>query len=197
MPIAYAQLEVQGDYIIAGKDGSGDDIYNESGKNITQRKYDDIKGTFNDGLLLVGKRHTSQEGYINTKYYYIDTQCQVKIDVAAKGYKDPEAFSAGLAIVKNNEGDYGYINTKGALAIPFQYQYAWYFYPTSRLARVKLKDNTYALIDKNGNIVKKLPGSFVKSKSSSADRASRILMQDERSFNEYGEELEYNSNDYW
>jgi len=102
-----------------------------------------------------------------------------------------------MASVKNDEGNYGYINTKGTLVIPFQYQYAWYFYPTSKLARVKLKDNTYALIDKSGNIVKKLPGSFVESKLRDADRASRILMEDRRSFNEYGEELEYNSNDYW
>lgn len=196
MPVAYSRLNIEGDYIIAGENDNID-VYNASGKNITQGKYDNIKGGFNDGLLLVGKRHTSKEGNTNTKYYYIDTQCQVKIDLAAKGYKDPEAFSAGMALVKNDEGNYGYMNTKGALIIPFQYQYAWYFYPTSKLARVKLKDNTYALIDKSGTIVKKLPGSFVQSKLRDADRASRILMEDKRSFNEYGEELEYNSNDYW
>ncbi len=196
MPVAYSRLNIEGDYIIAGENDKSD-VYNARGKNITQGKYDNIKGGFNDGLLLVGKRHTSKEGNTNTQYYYIDTLCQVKIDLAAKGYKDPEAFSAGMASVKNDEGNYGYINTKGTLVIPFQYQYAWYFYPTSKLARVKLKDNTYALIDKSGNIVKKLPGSFVESKLRDADRASRILMEDRRSFNEYGEELEYNSNDYW
>lgn len=197
MPIAYTQLDIEGDYIIADKDGSGDDIYDANGKNITQGKYDDIKGTFTDGLLLVGKRHTSKEGYINTKYYYIDTQCQVKIDLAAKGYEDQQPFSSGLAVVKNEAGYHGYIDTKGTLVIPCQYQYAWYFYPTSKLARVKLKDDSYVLIDKTGKVVKKLPGSFIESKFKAADRASRILMEDKRSFNEYGEELEYNSNDYW
>lgn len=198
MPVAYSKLDVEGDYIIASSNESnGEDVYNASGKNITQGKYDDIEGTFSDGLLLVGKRATSKEGYTNTKYYYIDTLCQVKIDLAAKGYKDAEEFSAGMAAVKNNDGDYGYINTKGALVIPFQYQYAWYFYPTSKLARVKLKDNSYVLIDKSGNVVKKLPGSYIEGKLKSADRASRILMENKRSFNEYGEELEYNSNDYW
>lgn len=198
MPVAYSKLDMAGDYIIAGGSESGsEDVYDAGGKNITRGKYDDIEGTFSDGLLLVGKRHTSKEGHITTKYYFIDTLCQVKIDLAAKGYKDAEAFSAGMAAVKNNEGDYGYINTKGALVIPFQYQYAWYFYPTSKLARVKLKDGSYALIDKSGNLVKKLPGAYIEGKFKSADRASRILMENKRSFNEYGEELEYNSNDYW
>ncbi|GEM_PF-844819 len=197
MPVAYSRLDIEGDFIIAGKGDANSDVYNAWGKNITQGKYDDIDGTFMDGLLLVGKRHTSKEGYINTKYYYIDTLCQIKIDLAAKGYRDGEEFSAGLAAVKNDEGVYGYIDTKGALVIPFQYQYAWYFYPTSKLARVKLKDDSYVLIDKTGKVVKKLPGSFIESKLKAADRASRILMEDKRSFNEYGEELEYNSNDYW
>lgn len=198
MPVAYATLNVEGDYIIAnGSEPNSEDVYNAAGTNITRGKYDDIKGTFSDGLLLVGKRATSKEGYINTKYYYIDTLCQVKIDLTAKGYKDAEEFSAGMAAVKNNEGDYGYINTKGVLVIPFQYEYAWYFYPTSKLARVKFKDDSYALIDKNGKLVKKLPGSYIEGKLKSADRASRILMKNKRSFNEYGEELEYNSNDYW
>lgn len=196
MPVAYSRLDIEDDYIIAGESDNLD-VYNARGKNITQGKYDNIKGGFNDGLLLVGRRHTSKEGNTNTLYYYIDTLCQVKIDLAAKGYKDPEAFSAGMALVKNDEGNYGYMNTKGALVIPFQYQYAWYFYPTSKLARVKLKDNTYVLIDKSGNVVKKLPGSYIEGKLKSADRASRILMENKRSFNEYGEELEYNSNDYW
>lgn len=198
MPVAYSNLNVEGDYIIAnGQEPNSEDVYDASGKNITRGKYDDIKGSFRDGLLLVGKRQTSKDGYTNTTYYYIDTLCQVKIDLTAKGYKDAEEFSAGMAAVKNNEGDYGYINTKGVLVIPFQYEYAWYFYPTSKLARVKLKDDSYALIDKNGKLVKKLPGSYIEGKLKSADRASRILMQDKRSFNEYGEEIEYNSNDYW
>lgn len=198
MPVAYSKLDIEGDYIIAnGSASNNEDVYNAGGKNITQGKYDDIEGTFSDGLLLVGKRYTSKEGYINTKYYYIDTLCQVKIDLAAKGYEDQEPFSAGMAVVKNEAGYHGYIDTKGTLVIPCQYQYAWYFYPTSKLARVKLKDDSYVLIDKTGKVVKKLPGSFIESKLKAADRASRILMEDKRSFNEYGEEIEYNSNDYW
>lgn len=197
MPIIYDNADAKGDYIIAGNEGGKTDIYDENGKNITNGKYDDIHGTFSDGLLLVGKRVTNKEGYIDTNNYYIDTSCNVKIDINAKGYEDPEEFSAGLAVVQNKSGEYGYINTKGELVIPFQYEYAMYFYPSSKLALVKLEDRTYALIDQKGNIVKKLPGDFVDSKFREADRASRILMEDRKSFNEYGEELEYESNDYW
>lgn len=197
LPIAYDELDIEGDYILAKNEGSKEDIYTAGGRNITQGKYDDLKGAFNDGLLLVGKRDKTKEGYTNTKYYYIDTLCRVKIDVTAKGYKDPEAFSSGMAVVKNTNGDYGYINIKGDLAIAYQYKYARYFYPSSQLALITLKDNTCALVDKKGNIVKKLPGSYIKGKFKPADRKSRILMENQRSFNEYGEELDYDSNDYW
>ncbi|MGE9310097.1 WG repeat-containing protein [Niabella sp. CJ426] len=197
LPIAYKGVDAEGGYISVREGGSKKDIYDARGKNITNGKYDDIKGTFSDGLLLVGKRYTNKEGYINTKNYFIDTLCNVKIDLTAKGYEDAEAFSAGLAVVRNSTRNYGYINTRGELIIPCQYKYARHFYPTSQLALVQLKDDSYVMIDKKGNIVKKLSGSYSKSKFEKADRASRILMTDQRSFNEYGEELEYNANDYW
>lgn len=197
VPVVFDNAEAMGDYILAKNEGEKADIYDANGKNITSGKYDDIKGSFNDGLLLVGKRHTSKEGYLSTNYYYIDPSCNIKIDVSAKGYKDGEAFSAGLAAVKDKNGNYGYINTKGELVIPFQYKWARYFYSTSRLALVKQQDDSYVLINQQGKIVKKLPGDFSQSKLRDADRASRILMSDRQSFNEYGEELQYESNDYW
>ncbi len=197
LPIAYKGVDAEAGYISVREGGAKKDIYDARGKNITNGKYDDIKGTFSDGLLLVGKRYTNKEGYIDTKNYFIDTLCNIKIDLTAKGYEDAEGFSAGLAVVRNSTRNYGYINTRGELVIPCQYKYARYFYPTSQLALVVLKDDTNVLIDKKGNIVKKLPGSFSKSKFNKTDRASRILMTDQRSFNEYGEELEYHTNDYW
>ena len=197
IPVVFDNADVTGDYLLVKNEGAPADIYDAKGKNITNGKYDDIKGSFNDGLLLVGKRHTSKEGYISTNYYYIDPSCNVKIDVNAKGYEDCEAFSAGLAAAENKNGDYGYINTKGELVIPFQYKWARYFYPTSRLALVKQQDDSYVLINQQGKVVKKLPGDFSQSKLREADRASRILMSDHKSFNEYGEELPYESNDYW
>ncbi len=62
---------------------------------------------------------------------------------------------------------------------------------------VKLQDDTQVLINKQGEIIKKLPGDFIESKFNKEDRKSRILMSDKKSFNEYGEELKYDSRDYW
>lgn len=197
LPLIYERADAEGDYVFVRDGGYKKDIYDATGKNITNGKYDDINGTFSDGLLLVGKRHKSKEGYTSTKYYYIDSLCNVRIDVSAKGYHDPQEFSSGMAVVKNQGGDYGYMNTSGELVIPFQYKYARYFYRTSQLALVKLKSGTYVLINKEGKIAKELPGDFNQTKLRNEDRASRILMENRKSFNEYGEELEYEMGDYW
>ena len=69
--------------------------------------------------------------------------------------------------------------------------------PDNYTALNKLHDDTQVLINKQGEIIKKLPGNFIKSKFNKDDRKSRILMSDKKSFNEYGEELKYDSRDYW
>jgi len=199
MPIVFDKLAIENGYIFEKKEGYSTRInaYNSQGKNLTNGKFSEIKGSFSDGLLLVSKDNDPRTGYADNHYYYIDELCNIKIDATAKNYQNPEAFSAGMAVVQNKDGDYGYINTKGELAIPFQYKYARYFYPTSQLALVKLNDNTNVLIDKKGKVIKKLPGDFIESKFHKKDRSSRILMSDRKSFNEYGEELEYKMGDYW
>jgi hypothetical protein len=198
MPVSDVPIDIEGGYFFVKKPGYSTrlDAYDAKGKNLTNGKFSEIKGTFNSGLLLVTKEEKTKNGN-QTHYYYIDNLCIVKIDVTAKNYDDPEEFSAGLAVVQNKDGDYGYINTAGAVAIPFQYKYARYFFPTSKLALVKLKDDTHVLIDQQGKVVKKLPGDFVQTKLKKESRASRILMADRKSFNEYGEAIEYKSGDYW
>ena len=69
--------------------------------------------------------------------------------------------------------------------------------PDNYTALNKLHDDTQVLINKQGEIIKKLPGDFIESKFNKEDRKSRILMSDKKSFNEYGEELKYDSRDYW
>ncbi len=198
MPITYDGIAIEGGYIFVEKPQSSTriDAYDEKGKNLTNGKFSEINGSFSDGLLLVSKDNDPRESYVSNHYYYIDELCNVKIDASKLNYEAYEAFSTGLALVKEKNGDYGYINTNGTLVIKCQYKYAWDFYPTSQLAIVKMQDDTYALINKEGQIVKKLPGEFIQRVTKKEDHTSRILISDEKSFNEYGEELDYDYRDY-
>lgn len=192
MPITYEGIDIDGGYFfVKNNKRNRIDAYNENGKNLTNGKFDKIIGTFGNGLLLVA---TEKED-LQSHYYYINDLCEIKID--AKNYYSPREFSGGMAVVKNKDGAYGYIDTNGALAIPFRYKFASNFFPTSQLALVKLKEGGNVLIDHQGKIVKKLPGYFDKIKLRKEERESRILMEGNKSFNEYGEEVEFKPQDYW
>ena len=60
-------------------------------------------------------------------------------------------FSEGLAAVRDEKNDMGYVNRKGEPVIPTQFEEAKPF--SDGLAVVKKKDGTYAYIDKTGKIV--------------------------------------------
>ncbi|MCQ4142652.1 WG repeat-containing protein [Chryseobacterium sp. EO14] len=157
MPITYDGIDVEDGYIfVKKKHGNRIDAYNENGKNLINGKFNEIIGTFSNGLLLVATEKKTKEGYSQSHYYYIDDLCKIKIDATAKNYYEPKEFSAGMAVVENKDGTYGYIDSNGELAIPFQYKFAHNFYPTSQLALVELNDEVNVLIDKQGKIIKKL-----------------------------------------
>ena len=58
-------------------------------------------------------------------------------------------FQNGLAIVEKH-GKYGYIDTTGKLAIPCQYDKAWYFHNGMAIIT---KDGKYGFIDTTGKEV--------------------------------------------
>ena len=60
-------------------------------------------------------------------------------------------FSEGLAAVRDEKNDMGYVNRKGEPVIPTQFQTTRAF--SDGLAVVEKKDDTYAYIDKTGKIV--------------------------------------------
>lgn len=192
IPIQYDDVTVDNNYFLV-KNNNKMNVYDQHGNNLTQNKYDRISTAYHNGLLLVTKVLHKSNG--DTKYaeLYVDIQNNIKIDPEAKGYKNPKPFSEGLAIVQNSSGNYGYINTSGNVGIPFQFKYAYGFYPTSKLALVEFKDESYALINKTGKIVKKFEGRMYDRETFSEDRKSRIKFRDNKVYNEYGEEIEYGS----
>lgn len=192
LPFEFTDIDLDSNYFYV-KQENKPNVYNSSGVNITQDKFSDIKGTYADGLLLVATREKQQQGSSsNSKYYYVDQMMQVKIDVQAKGFHSPEPFSGGMAIVEDEHSRRGYINTAGKLVIPFQFNYAHDFYPTSRLALVQLKDYSEVLIDQAGKVVKKFNIGISRRELKPEDRASRLYAKDGSVYNEYGEEVEKN-----
>lgn len=190
LPPLYDDVDIDGDYFFVKKNGDRKNAYNQSGRNITQDKFSEIKGTFSDGLLLVVNWKTERPGYREgSRYYYIDSLNHIKIDVNAKGYQSPEPFSGGMAIVEDKNSSKGYINTRGELAIPCRFRYAHDFYPTSQLALVQLDDYSEVLIDKRGKVVRKIEGEVYRRENSAADRASRLYVKGGKVYNEYGEEV--------
>lgn len=142
----YTSKEKFADYSVLS---NTDEIYNAEGKKINKEDY--VIETFDyfgiDGLLLV-KNKLGKKLFINTKG-----------DVVIDGskYRNVEPFSCGLAAVKNAEGNWGYINTKNVLVIPFMYNEAKNFSKISAMVRT---DNGYQLIDHKNKVIKKFDDGF-------------------------------------
>lgn len=187
LPLKYDDIDIDGDYFKV-KENDQVNIFDADGRNITLNKYKDIKGTFHDGLLLIRKMDEKNK-HLVTGYVYVDKLNQVKINATAKGYEDPEPFSEGLALVENASGEKGFINTSGSLAIPFKYKYAYSFYPTSKLALVQLQNESYALINKKGVVVKNLYGDYYSQDYDEDTNSWEIKVRGGVVYNEFGKEL--------
>ncbi|MNK22668.1 hypothetical protein D3C87_409490 [compost metagenome] len=136
----YTSTEKFADYITLS---DTQDIYNAEGQKINKEPY--VVSTYDffgiDSLLLV-KNKLGKRLFINTKG-----------DVVIDGskYKDVEPFSNGLAPVRNTDGKWGYINSKGVTVIPFMYNEAKNFSKISAMVRT---ENGYQLIDHNNKVIK-------------------------------------------
>ncbi len=119
------------------------DIYNVDGTKLNSESYFDLQGDFGiDGLIPV----------IDTQggHYYIDRQAKTA-DFDLSEYQAIEGFSNGLAAVQGKNGQYGYINTQGKLAIPLMYKSANYFQGGTAL--VYLEGGQYQLITPDNQVV--------------------------------------------
>ncbi|OMF45041.1 hypothetical protein BK138_34075 [Paenibacillus rhizosphaerae] len=102
-------------------------------------------GGFHDGLLLSEKS--------DGKVVFYNSKGDIAFNLAS-GIVPVTDFSEQRAIVKNNKTNlYGFINTKGGLVTPLQYQEAGDF--TEGVAHVKLNDSDY-LINRFGKIITEL-----------------------------------------
>ena len=120
--------------------------------NYVFQDYNEING-FSEGLFVVGKTFEKKDesGFSSkTLYGFVDTKGRETI---SPQYEDARLFSEGFAAVQMGK-KWGYININGELIIPYKFNEAYEFH--DGLAFVKT-DSGYAIIDKQGNTISKLP----------------------------------------
>src|ERR1051326_951976 len=111
-------------------------LINKLGKNILPAEYDDISGN-EDGEKII---HAIKEG--TSKYFDVNGKL-----ITEGKFEKAGDFSFGRAYIAK-DGQYGFINRKGEIAIPAIYTWAESFKPNGT-ARVKLADK-FGMIDTSG-----------------------------------------------
>lgn len=127
---------------VAGPKGKVGAI-NRSGSYVIKPKYDSIS-EFSEGLAIA----IGEEG----KFYVLDTTGKViyESNNFISNFKD--GMAAIAVTLSDGKQLYGYIDRTGKMVIAPRYQYATDF--SDGRAVVKLDTNDFAIIDKDGNVIK-------------------------------------------
>lgn len=128
---------------------SGYQIYNKKGKNITGQFLCDGGWESGSNLVLVYKK--GREEY-ERHYFFLDAEGQVVITVDPDKYVQAERFRNNRALLKDKKGMYGYIDEKGAVAIPFVFTDASEFRGKYALVKQKMPSGALwiGLVDQQG-----------------------------------------------
>lgn len=105
---------------------------NSKGEIIFEPKYKKLS-VFIDGYATA---------HANNAFYVLDNKGN-EIQVATNDIEDLKKFCCGLAPYKNNKGLWGFINTKGEIAIQAQFKGVGYFNADLAWARTKSGDIGY------------------------------------------------------
>lgn len=103
---------------------------------------------FNDGLAIVGVStgEVKQSGTPIILYGIIDRSGNYVVEPQ---FESIFPFNEGMAKVTNHEGKYGFINNKGKVVVPLEYEYYDIFYDYSE--GLAVVGSNY--VDKNGKVV--------------------------------------------
>lgn len=97
---------------------------------------------FRDGLSPIQSDASDKFGFFNKS---------LKLAIPAE-YSAADSFSESLAAVRNNDGNWGYINTKGQLVIPYTYSRRPSCFSSGR-AKVESKEGKYGYINKDNKLI--------------------------------------------
>ncbi|WP_318502358.1 WG repeat-containing protein [Bacillus sp. T3] len=122
-------------------------VIDQNGQFVIHLKYESIQ-PFSEGFAVV---HEEGQGM-----KVID---EAGKEITNKAYSFISAFQEGRAVfqdhIHGNDIRYGYLNSKGKIIIPPQYEFANDFHGGKALVRIN--DRTFALIDMNGKQLQTFP----------------------------------------
>lgn len=112
-----------------------------------------------EGKLVIEAKYTNTTDFYSGKAIVqngagkvlVIDKAGVEIDVTGLGITDFKEFSEGLAPVRINDGNWGFLSLDGKLAIEASYVRVGYF--TAGLAWVRTGDDQVGFIDKSNNLV--------------------------------------------
>ncbi len=137
----------------ADKDGDNFMVYiNKSGKELPGIRASYLNASdFSEGVAFYKKNYDAVRNFQDPSVYYINTTGKVIFTSSANDYFKHGKFSNGLAAVPDGKTrKYGYINTKGELAIPYLYDIPGKKdFPTM----MEFKDNGTATVEKDGKML--------------------------------------------
>jgi hypothetical protein len=126
-------------------------VVNTDGIVTVPIKYDQMGGSFEDGLLLVKNQYERQSSQFTIKYNKCGFVNKMGEEVIPMIYSEAQPFCEGLAMVHKNL-KYGYINKNGEMVLPEKFISAESF--SEGLALVKLESGgKYGFINSKGALV--------------------------------------------
>lgn len=132
----YDMAEMFSEGFSAVKVGDKWGIIDESAKYVIEPKFEYL-GSFHNGLACYR---------IGDKYGFVNLKGQ---EIIKPQFDWVDEFSEGLCVVRNDQGNHGYIDTTGKIVIDFQFQYACKF--ENGKAKIQL-NNHWGTLDKLGKI---------------------------------------------
>ncbi|MDA9003953.1 WG repeat-containing protein [bacterium] len=178
LPSNHHSIKLEDDFIYASErlDPTirSSSVFDKNGKELTPVGWRSVGYYRKDKLLLIEKcrppKDTDTESvrYEYSQYGYsselceekfIDDQGNMAISLEKFDYTYISTFSYGYAAIENKKGLWGYINTKGALVIPFKYKNVHGFHEKYTL--VEAVNGDEMLIDSRQRVFKNFKDTIV------------------------------------
>ena len=131
---------------------------------------------YSEGIILK-RSHYGDYQFLDVVSYSLYVNDNFELIVKSKDFYDAKKFSNGLAAVREQQSNWGFINKDFQLIIPYQFDDVE---PFSEGLSFVCKDNSYFLINKNGEIIlEKLPKTLYRGTSLFKDGCACIRLSED------------------
>lgn len=131
---------------------------------------------YSEGIILKRSNYGDYQ-FLDVVSYSLYVNDNFELIVKSKDFYDAKKFSNGLAAVREQQSNWGFINKDFQLIIPYQFDDVE---PFSEGLSFVCKDNSYFLINKNGEIIlEKLPKTLYRGTSLFKDGCACIRLSED------------------